>query len=167
MATKTIAALAAALLALPAAAEWQVAKTTDATSYQTVTVLGQDAEDTIKDEYATKDVRPRLEFRCMPGGDGAVRARLDWRRFISSFNTPVEFAVDERDAVTIRMGVDRTNEITSTKAAADDDALLGYLDGGASLAVTVTPYSEVPVTVRFDLAGFAAKLDDLRKACRG
>ena len=69
------------------------------------------------------------------------------------------------DEITIRMGVDRTNEITSTKAAADDDALLGYLDGGASLAVTVTPYSEVPVSVSFDLTGFAASLDELRKAC--
>ncbi len=164
--TSMLAAVAALAYALPASAGWQIEKTTDPASYQAVVLIAQAAEGTIKDEYATKDVRPRLELRCVPGPEPALRARIDWGRFISSFNTEVAFAVDDRDSLGLTMGVDRSNRITSTKAAADDDALLSYLDGGKRLAVTVTPYSEVPVTVHFDLAGFAAGLGNLRDACR-
>jgi len=142
-------AVIAAAAALPAAADWNVSTGTDAASYQAVTVLSQAAAGTIPDEYRSKE----------------VRTRIDWGRFISSFNTEVIFAVDGRDPVTLTLGVDRSNKITSTKVEAEDDALLGYLDGGSTLTVTVTPYSEVPVSVDFDLAGFGEGLDELRAAC--
>lgn len=158
-------AVIAAAAALPAAADWNVSTGTDPASYQAVTVLSQAAAGTIPDEYRSKEVRPVLEFRCVPGGNGPVRTRIDWGRFISSFNTEVIFAVDGRDPVTLTLGVDRSNKITSTKVEAEDDALLGYLDGGSTLTVTVTPYSEVPVSVDFDLAGFGEGLDELRAAC--
>lgn len=162
----TVAVIAAAA-ALPAVADWSVSTGTDETSYQAVTVLSQAATGTIPDEYRSKQVRPALEFRCAPGGNGPVRTRIDWGRFISSFNTEVIFTVDGRDPVTLTLGVDRSNRITSTKVEADDDALLDYLDGGDRLTVTVTPYSEVPVSVDFDLDGFADGLDELRAACSG
>jgi len=160
-----IATALAAAAALPAAADWGVSTGTDAASYQAVSVLTQPAIGTIPDEYRSKEVRPVLEFRCVPGGGGPIRTRIDWGRFISSFNTEVIFTVDDRDPVTLKLGVDRSNKITSTKVEADDDALLDYLDGGETLAVTVTPYSEVPVSVEFALEGFGDGLDGLRTAC--
>ena len=73
---------------------WEVAVGEDSSSFQTVASLQQDSANTIKDEYATKDVTPQLTFRCAPG-DPAITARIDWRRFVSSFNTEVGFKVDD------------------------------------------------------------------------
>jgi len=72
---------------------WHQAIADDDAGYGEVAVLYQDAGNTIKNEYASNDVTPRLEFHCTPG-EPAVTARIDWRRFISSFSTEVGFKVD-------------------------------------------------------------------------
>ena len=88
------------LLAAPASAfaqemsgRWTLEVGEDPSSYEVVASLQQPAANTIKDEYATKDVTPQLSLRCAPG-DPTVTARIDWQRFISSFNIEVGFKVD-------------------------------------------------------------------------
>ena len=46
---------------------WSVEMADDPSGYGEVAMLYQDAGSTIRDEYATKDVTPRLSFSCSPG----------------------------------------------------------------------------------------------------
>jgi len=144
---------------------WDLAVGEDPSSYEVVASLQQDSASTIKDEYATRDVTPQLAFRCAPG-NSAITVRVDWQRFISSFNTEVGFKVDGGKALWQKWGVDPSNRITTSKSAADSQSLLDQLAGGNALQVEVTPYSESPVTVEFDLAGFSQGLAALQVACQ-
>ena len=89
-------------------------------------VLYQDGGNTIKDEYATKDVTPRLEFRCTPG-DAAVIARIDWQRFISSFSTEVGFKVDDGKFTWLKWKVDGSEKITYSPSPDDTQKLVDVL----------------------------------------
>jgi type VI secretion system protein VasI len=144
---------------------WIISVGEDPSSYAVVTSLQQDSATTIKDEYATKDVRPQLAFRCSPGNE-EITAQIDWRRFISSFNTEVGFRVDGSKTLWLKWGVDQSNSITRSKSATDSQSLIDRLVGGSELLVEVSPYSESPVTVHFDLAGFSQALDALRVECQ-
>jgi type VI secretion system protein VasI len=143
---------------------WVLTVGEDPSSYEVVTWLQQDSTNSIKDEYATKDVMPRLLLRCAPG-DPTITARIDWQRFISSFNTEVGFRVDGGKTLWLKWGVDRSNKITLSPSADDSKNLVEYLREGTSLQVEVSPYSESPVTVEYDLTGFVSGLDALLKDC--
>ncbi|MCB1842429.1 MAG: hypothetical protein KDI09_05655, partial [Halioglobus sp.] len=121
----------------------------------------------IGDEYAAKEVHPSLEFRCLPDVDASIWVRINWKRFISSFNTEVQFAADDKEAITVKLGVDRSNKITSTSDDADNTTIIDYLDGQSALTLTVTPYSEVPVSVNYTVDGLGDKLAELRSSCGG
>jgi type VI secretion system protein VasI len=144
---------------------WVITIGEDPSSYEVVTSLQQESANTIKDEYATKDVKPQLAFRCAPGNQ-EISVQLDWRRFISSFSTEVGFKVDGGKTLWFKWGVDQSNKITKSKSAADSQSLIDQLDAGSELLVEVSPYSESPVTVQFDLAGFSQALDALRGECQ-
>ena len=128
-------------------------------------VLFQQGGNTIKDEYATKDVTPRLEFRCAQG-DPNVIARIDWQRFISSFSTEVGFKVDDGKFAWLKWKVDGSEKITYSPSPDDTQQLIDALTGGGQLLVDVTPYSEGPVTVTFELAGLAEAIETLRASCQ-
>ena len=145
--------------------KWVLAVGEDAASYEVVASLQQESANTIKDEYATKDINPQLAFRCAPGNP-EISVRIDWRRFISSFNTEVGFKADDGKTLWQKWGVDQSNKITLSKSAADSQSLVDYLSGGSSLLVEVSPYSEPPVTVEYDLAGLPAALEALRAECQ-
>ncbi len=137
----------------------------DPSSYAVIASLQQDSANTIKDEYASKEVKPQLAFRCVPG-NAEITARIDWRRFISSFNTEVGFKVDGGKFLWLKWGVDQSNRITLSKAASDSQMLIDHLAGGSELLVEVSPYSEPPVTVQYDLAGLSQALEALRMECQ-
>lgn len=143
---------------------WTLTVGEDPSSYEVVASLQQDSANTIKDEYATRDVVPRLSLRCVPGNP-QVTARIDWQRFISSFNTEVGFKVDDGKTLWLKWGVDRSNKITLSRSADDSKTLVEHLVDGKTLQVEISPYSEGPVTVNFDLTGFADGLEGLLKEC--
>ncbi len=143
---------------------WVLTLGEDSSSYEVVALLQQDSANTIKDEYATKDVVPQLMLRCVPG-DPTITARIDWQRFISSFNTEVGFKVDDGRTLWLKWGVDRSNKITLSPSADDSRNLVEHLQEGKSLRVEVSPYSEPPVTAEYDLTGFAKGLNALLKEC--
>ena len=145
--------------------KWTITVGEDASSYETVATLQQDSTNSIKDEYATKDVNPQLAFRCVPGNP-EISVRIDWRRFISSFNTEVGFKTDDNQTLWQKWGVDQSNKMTLSKSAADSQSLVDYLSGGSSLLVEVSPFSEPPVTVEYDLTGLPAALEALRAECQ-
>ncbi len=144
---------------------WTLTVSEDSSSYEVVASLEQESANTIKDEYGTKDVKPQLAFRCIPGS-ADITTRIDWRRFISSFNTEVGFKVDGGKFLWLKFGVDRSNRITMSKAAVDSQSLIEYLVSGSELLVEVSPYSESPVTVQYDLAGLSQGLDALMAECQ-
>lgn len=145
--------------------KWVLAVGEDAASYEVVTSLQQESANTIKDEYATKDINPQLAFRCTPGNP-EISVHIDWRRFISSFNTEVGFKADDGKTLWQKWGVDQSNKITLSKSAADTQSLIDYLSAGSRLQVEVSPYSEPPLTVEYDLTGLPAALDALRADCQ-
>ena len=143
---------------------WALTVGEDPSSYAVVASLQQDSANTIKDEYATKDVAPRLMLRCAPG-DATIMAQINWQRFISSFNTEVGFKVDDGKTLWLKWGVDRSNKITLSPSADDSRKLVEHLAEGTSLRIEVSPYSESPVTVDYDLTGLASGLESLLKEC--
>lgn len=144
---------------------WALESGTDNATYQVVSTLSQSSLGSISDEYGVKEVHPRLEFICEQNGATEIRARIDWQRFISSFNTEVSFDAGD-EPIVLKLGVDRSNKITSTRAASDVDALVDALKDRDSLTVHVTPYSEAPLSVKFIVAGFDAALQRLKASCK-
>ena len=143
---------------------WEFSIGEDSSSYKTVASLQQESLTTIKDEYAKKDLRPQLQFRCTPG-DLAITARIDWQRFISSFSTELGFKVDGGKFTWLKWKVDQSNKVTFSPSAADSQKLIELALGGERLLVEVTPYSESPVTVEYDLEGFSGALAELKDSC--
>ena len=143
---------------------WVLTVGEDPLSFETVASLQQASSTSIKDEYATKDVVPRLEFRCVPGNP-TVLARIDWGRFISSFNTELGFKVDDGKRTWLKWGVDRTEKITISRSGDDTQKLVEQLKLGTQLEVEISPYSEGPVAANFDLASLADALQKLQDAC--
>ena len=160
----TLVMLAAGYAGAEDSDSWTLEVGEDPQTYATVASLTQDSQATIKDEYATKDVHPQLAFRCTLG-DATITARIDWRRFISSFNTEVGFKADDKKTLWLKWGVDQSNKITRSPNSDDSQKLIDYLLGAESLSVEVSPYSEPPVTVGYRLAGLADGLAGLRAEC--
>ena len=161
--------LIAIFLFLSATASWADASTwtveTDAAGFESRVVLAQDALNTIKDESLKKDVRPSLTFACSPG-ETTVTASIDWQRFISSFSTEVGFKVDGGKFTWLKWKVDGSEKITISPSADDTRKLAGLLQDGEKLLVEVSPYSEGPVEVEFDLTGFSAAMSKLMGDCQ-
>ena len=154
---------AAALLATATSAAdsaWTLA--IDEDSYDGRQLLSQPSRDSIPDEYASKEVTPVLAFSC--AGDG-VALRIDWGRFISSFNTEAGFSVDGGDATWLKLGVDSSNKLTLADANETSRLIENLGDGGDILSVEIAPYSEPSVSVRFDLADLPERLAELRLTC--
>lgn len=135
----------------------------ESVSHETVRTLSQESADAIPDEYAVREVHPVLEFRCSPRT--GLRFRIDWRRFISSFNTEVGFRVDGGSATWLKLGVDASNRITLAKSAEDTATLIENLAGGKSLNVEVAPYSEPSVSVDFDVSTLGNAMEKLGASC--
>jgi hypothetical protein len=148
------------------ASHWTLAAGRDEQSWEDVVTLSVDSQNEIADEYATKKVHPQLAFRCVVGGDGTVSARVDWRRFISSFNTEVGFKADERELLLVNWGVDKSNKITMPRGMKDGNDFVDYLKGASKLQVEVIPYSESLITVSFDISGIDDELESLVAECQ-
>jgi len=155
--------LTAMLILLPAAS-WAGADSNWLLDTSDGISISQDGGNTIKDESYTKDVTPRMAFVC--SGGGSVTAQIDWKRFISSFSTEVGFKVDGGKFTWLKWKVDGSEKVTLSPSADDTRKLVDALGIGSSLLVEITPYSEGPVEVSFDLAGFAGQLDELGKTCK-
>ena len=157
-------------LAIAAAATadefWSLAEGIDENNAETVASIRQESSDSIRDESGKKDVYPVLEFQCAPGGDPNIRFRIDWRRFISSFNTEVGFRVDGGKALWLKLGVDQTNKITLSKSSTDVNKLIQLLGDATAVELEVAPYSEPSVFVRFDISSFNSAVATLSERCK-
>jgi hypothetical protein len=157
-------------LALPVWADspgdvaWQFSIADDESGYGDVHILHQDAGNSIKDESAS-NVVPRLEFRCTPGSSD-VTARIDWKRFISSFSTEVGFKVDDGRFTWLKWKVDSSEKVTLSPSVDDSAKLIELLGSGTDLTVEISPYSQAPVTVTLALAEFGDSLAELQDKCR-
>ena len=144
---------------------WSLVVGEDPSTYKTVASLQQDSLATIKDENARQELNPRLMFRCTPG-DPAISARIDWQRFISSFRTELGFKIDGGKFSWLKWKVDQSNKVTLSPSATDSQKLIDLVLDGEKLLVEVTPYSQSPVTVEYDLVGFSVALEKLRALCK-
>lgn len=152
------------LAVLLSVAAWAAAENSWAPDTPEGLSISRDADGTIKDESYATDVVPRMAFVCIGGGE--IRAQIDWQRFISSFSTEVGFKVDGGSFTWFKWKVDSSEKLTQSPSADDTRKLVAAIGAGGRLTVEVTPYSEGPVSVDFDLTGLAAALDTLRSRCR-
>ena len=144
---------------------WTLTTVEDAAAYATFMSLQQDSSTAIKDEDATKDVVPRLSFRCRPGAENVI-ARIDWGRFISSFSTEAGFKVDDGKRTWLKWKVDGSEQVTISPDADDTQRLVAQLSDGATLEVEISPYSQGPVTASFAVDGFADGIAALKASCQ-
>jgi len=151
------------LILLPAAS-WAEADSNWLLDTADAISISQDGGNPIKDESYTKEVTPSMAFVCLSGG--SITAQIDWKRFISSFSTEVGFKVDDGKFTWLKWKVDGSEKVTLSPSADDTRKLVAALGMGSNLLVEITPYSESPVEVSFDLAGLTGKLDELGKACQ-
>jgi hypothetical protein len=157
--------LVAPALAEPLATHWSLEVGRDAQTWENVATLGFESVNEIADEYAARKVHPLLAFQCKPGGDGTISARLDWRRYISSFNTEVGFKADDRELLLVNWGVDKSKQITLPRSASDSQELMTYLAGATSVQVEVIPYSASLITAQFNISGIDRALQELTAKC--
>lgn len=146
---------------------WPIERGSDPRTYQETVSTGQDSRSAVLDESATSEVFPRLILQCTPGDGDSMRARIDWRRFISSFNADISFTADSKKRLWLKFGVDSSNKITLAKSADDTSSLIGYLAGATTLTVRVTPYSESEIEASYDLAGLDDAITALTAKCGG
>jgi len=139
---------------------WQLGEIED--GYDTATALFQDALGTIKDESYSGDVTPRLAFVC---GAGGTTARIDWKRFISSFSTEVGFKAGDSGFTWLKWKMDGSEKVTLSPSAEDSAKVAALAGAGERLVVEISPYSEGPVTVEFVLQGLDEGLEALQKTC--
>lgn len=157
--------LAATAVAEPIASNWSIDVARDEKTWENVATLAFESSTEIADEYAAKMVHPQLAFLCKPGGDGTISVRLDWRRFISSFNTEVGFKADDRELLLVNWGVDKSNRVTQPRSASDGQELIAYLAGANSVQVEVIPYSASLITAQFGISGINEALQQLAAKC--
>ena len=62
--------------------------------------------------------------------------------------------------------MDDSEKVTISPSADDTKKLVELLSSGERLRVEISPYSEGPVEVRFDLTGLADGLIELGKTCQ-
>lgn len=163
--TAALLLLAATAAAEPVASNWSIDVARDEKTWENVATLAFESNNEIADEYAAKMVHPQLAFLCKPGGDGAISVRLDWRRFISSFNTEVGFKADDRELLLVNWGVDKSNRVTQPRSAGDSEELIAYLAGAAHVQVEVIPYSASLITAQFNISGIDQALQQLAAKC--
>ncbi len=144
---------------------WDLDTVDDPSGYGSVVVLHQDSSKPISDEAATGEVTPRLEFQCSPGS-GAVVARINWNRFISSFSTEVGFKVDGGRFTWLKWKMDSSEQATVSPSASDSQKLIDVLSVGNELLVEVSPYSMGPETAEFDLVGLTDSLAAFAAQCQ-
>ena len=143
---------------------WTLTVGEDTSTYETVATLRQHSLATIKDEAAKQDLSPQLQFRCTPGNP-AITARIDWQRFISSFSTELGFKIDGGRFTWLKWKVDQSNKVTFSPSEDDSQKLIKLALGGEKLLVEVTPYSQSPISVEYDLAEFSVALAKLKDSC--
>lgn len=168
---KTNASTVIALLAIAASnmasadESWPLTQYEDASSGEAMVALQREASDSIPDASGKDKVTPLLEFHCVAGRGDDIQFRVDWKRFISSFNTEVGFRVDAGKMLWLKLGVDASNEITHAKSSADVAKLIEKFSNGSTAELDVAPYSEASVLVHFDISTFKTALDSLRQSC--
>ena len=163
--TAAILLLAATAAAEPIASNWSIDVARDEKTWENVATLAFESNNEIADEYAAKKVHPQLAFLCKPGVDGTITVRLDWRRFISSFNTEVGFKADDRELLLVNWGVDKSNRVTQPRSASDSKELIAYIAGANNVQVEVIPYSASLITAQFDISGINEALQELTAKC--
>jgi len=145
---------------------WTLASQQDENSGEATIALWQESNDSIPAASGKKNVKPVLEFRCVVGSSEAIQFRVDWQRFISSFNTEVGFRVEGGKTLWLKLGVDPSNEITLSRSAADVEKLIEKFSVGETIELDIAPYSEAAVLVHFDISTFKSAMESLKQACR-
>lgn len=145
---------------------WSLESFVDDNSGETIAWLRQQSADSIPAESGTETVYPVMGFQCSPGTEPNIRLRIDWRRFIASFNTEVGFRVDGGKPLWLKLGVDPKNTVTMSKSSADVRKLLQQLSNAATVELEVAPYSEPSVFVNFDISTFGSAFTVFRESCQ-
>ena len=100
-------------------------------------VIYQISEFSIKDENAN-DVFPKIEFYCSKNNT-SILARINWKRFISSFNTEIGFKIDQQNFFWSKWKVDNTTKVTYSPSEENTKHLIAQMIKGKKLREKAKP----------------------------
>ncbi len=107
-----------------------------------------------------KQSRPQIVLRCM---ENKTNAYMDWGQYLGIGETRMLTRIDAQKATTRTWNISTDNKAVFVRGS--DITFTKSLMGHEKLLAKITPYSENPVTVTFDIHGLSEAIKPLRKAC--
>ncbi|WP_225782110.1 type VI secretion system-associated protein TagO [Xenophilus sp. Marseille-Q4582] len=101
-----------------------------------------------------------LIVRCK---NNSTEAYVNWNSFLGSDGIAVTYRVDKDAAVKVKWSISTDHKASFIR---NPIPLLKQIGDSSSFVVSLTPYSESPVTAIFNTSGGVAALADIRSACQ-
>lgn len=101
-----------------------------------------------------------LIIRCK---SGQTEAYINWSTFLGSERLSVTSRIDKSPASTSSWGISTDHKASFMPQQV---ATLKRFEGASSFVVSLTPYSESPVTAIFDITGASDAFKDIRRDCK-
>jgi len=137
--------------------KWSVSATLSPIDDSKNVTLSLEANESVGARY--RRVTPTLILRCK---ERKTDAYISWDAYLGLEQTTVLTRLDDRPASKSEWSLSTDNKATFAPQA---KTFIKGLLGHSRLVSQVTPYSESPVLVTFDLAGLDAALKPLSDAC--
>lgn len=138
--------------------KWSVSATVSPIDDSKNVTLSLEANESVGARY--RRVTPTLILRCK---EKKTDAYITWDAYLGLEETSVLTRLDDRPASRSEWSLSTDNKATF---APQPKTFIKTLLGHSRLVSQVTPYSESPVLVTFDLAGLDVALKPLSDACR-
>ena len=138
--------------------KWDVSITTSEIDDSQKVILMLSSDNTILASYKT--TRPTLILRC---SENKTEAYVSWDTFLGTRSAKILSRYDKEKAHTRSWGISTDNK--ASFAPGGNVSYIKKLLKHKKLLLQVTPYSDSPVTAKFDLRGINEAIKPLRKAC--
>lgn len=143
--------------AAPSKGKWLARIDTSPVDDSKTVILQLDGENSVTKRYQT--TTPTLILRCQ---EKKTDAFITFGFFLGSNSTSVTYRLDKQKAEEREWNISTDHEAIFSPKAID---LIRKLLKAETLFIRVTPYSESPVTVSFNLQGLAEGIKPLQEAC--
>lgn len=148
-------------LAANIAGSWRIATQTSPIDGSRSIYLNLEASGLTFDS-ARQPIRPTLWIRCQ---DNRTSLYVAWNSYLGTFAADVRYHVDSAPAGVESWVLADDKETTGLWNDAAAIPFIKMLFGGEELVMEVTPYNDLALTGRFELAGVAQAVAPVREAC--
>jgi type VI secretion system protein VasI len=126
--------------------------------------VSTESNEEVLSRFGTNQGKAQLMIRC---AENKTSLYIVWAgAFIGSDTAQVTYRIDREPAKTARMYISTDHRATGLWTGSDSVPFIRALFDKKQLLTRVTPFSESPVTVTFDISGIAEAVKPLAKACK-